>query len=271
MMGLTIKEVQQQLSKIADPNDQFVQDLMLDERKGVQTLLKKWQREQEKKQLQYEKYINMTAYEKKYYSQGYQYIAGIDEVGRGPLAGPVVAAAVILPRGFYLPGIDDSKKLTEAKRELFFQKITENALAIGTGIIDNDEIDRVNIYHATKKAMLTAIEGLILQPDFLLIDAVKLDTPYSSDSLIKGDSLSVSIAAASIIAKVTRDRLLKEYDELYPGYGFGNNAGYGTKEHLDGLKKYGITPIHRKTFAPVKEYIDLSGLAGSSKTSTSRF
>ncbi len=256
-MGLTIKEIQQQLSKIVDPNDEFLQNLMLDKRKGVQTLFKKWQREQEKQQLHYEKYINMTAYEQKYAEQGYQYIAGIDEVGRGPLAGPVVAAAVILPSSFYLPGIDDSKKLTEAKRELYFEKIKEKAVAIGIGIIDNEEIDRVNIYHATKKAMLAAIEGLAPKPDFLLIDAVKLDTPYSSESLIKGDSLSVSIAAASIIAKVTRDRLLKEYDELYPGYGFANNAGYGTKEHLDGLQKYGITSIHRKTFAPVKEYIDL--------------
>ncbi len=256
-VGLTIKEIEQHLSKVENLNDDFVQKLMSDERKGVQTLLKKWQRQQEKSQIQHEKFMTMMGYERKYYGEGYQYITGIDEVGRGPLAGPVVASAVILQPDFYLPGIDDSKKLTETKREKFYEIIKEKAVSIGVGVIDNDEIDRLNIYGATKKAMLMAIKQLNPQPDFLLLDAVKLDTPYASESLIKGDSLSVSIAAASIVAKVTRDRMLKEYDALYPGYGFANNAGYGTKEHLEGLKKYGITPIHRRTFAPIKEYTDV--------------
>src|SRR4051812_18829504 len=201
--------------------------------------------------------MDMLVYEQRFFKEGYQYIAGIDEVGRGPLAGPVVAAAVILPADIYLPGIDDSKKLTEIRREQYYKEIKEKAISYGIGIIENDEIDAVNILNATKKAMLLSLQQLTPKPDFLLIDAVKLDTPYPAESIIKGDSLSVSIAAASIMAKVTRDRMLKEYDEKYPGYGFANNSGYGTKEHLDGLKLNGITPIHRKSFAPIKDYLTM--------------
>lgn len=256
-MGLTIKEIEEKLAKIENPSDDFIQSLLQDERKGVQILLQKWLRHQEKQKLQHEKFMDMTVYERKFLKEGYQYIAGIDEVGRGPLAGPVVAAAVILPSDVYLPGIDDSKKLTESKREQYYAEIKEKAIAIGVGIIDNDEIDTVNILNATKKAMLQALQQLMPQPDLLLIDAVKLDTPYRAESIIKGDSLSVSIACASIIAKVTRDRMFKEYDVKYPGYGFANNSGYGTKEHLDGLKLNGITPIHRKSFAPIKDYLNM--------------
>ncbi|WP_428908678.1 ribonuclease HII [Niallia sp. Krafla_26] len=255
-MRLTIKQIEEQLLKIDNPKHELFRTLMTDNRKGVQTILKRWKSEQEKQQLLQDKFMKMLSYERQYRQEGYQLIAGIDEVGRGPLAGPVVSAAVILPEDVFLPGIDDSKKLTEKMRELMYKEIKDEAISIGIGIIDNDEIDRVNIYNATKKAMLMAIGQLNPKPDFLLIDAVKLDTPYPSQSIIKGDALSVSISAASIIAKVTRDRLLKEYDRKYPGYGFANNAGYGTKEHLDGLKRQGITPIHRKTFAPIKEYID---------------
>ena len=224
--------------------------------KASKPFYKRWQNVQEKRQKQQEKFMNMLVYEHKFRQEGYEFIAGIDEVGRGPLAGPVVAAAVILPADIYLPGIDDSKKVTEKMRELLFQEIKEKAISIGVGIIDNDEIDKVNILNATKKAMLSAVQQLNPKPDILLIDAVKLDTPYRSESIIKGDAHSVSIAAASIIAKVTRDHLLKDYDEKYPGYGFAKNAGYGTKEHLEGLKLQGITSIHRKTFAPIKDYID---------------
>lgn len=254
-MKWTIKEIEEKLSSISDQQDDFFQQIVTDERKGVQKLVNKWEREQEQKKLQYEKYMEMSVFEEKYYNEGYQLIAGIDEVGRGPLAGPVVAAAVILPRTCYLPGIDDSKKLSEQKRESLFDAIRQNAISIGVGIIRNDVIDEINIYAATKKAMLTSILQLDPKPDFLLIDAVKLDTPYPSNPIIKGDSLSVSIAAASIVAKVTRDQILKEYDEKYPQYGFAHNAGYGTKEHLDAIKRFGITPIHRKSFAPVKDYI----------------
>jgi ribonuclease HII len=251
----TIKEITEKLSKVTDQNDDFFIQLKQDERKGVQTLMKKWNREQEQKKQQHEKFMFMTAYEQKYYKKGYHLMAGIDEVGRGPLAGPVVAAAVILPIDFYLPGIDDSKKLSEQKREQFFAEISEKAVSIGVGLIESNEIDQINIFEATKKAMLAAIQQLEPKPDFLLIDAVKLETGYPSEAIIKGDALSVSIAAASIIAKVTRDRILKDYDQIYPQYGFARNAGYGTKEHLQAIELYGITPIHRKSFSPVKEYI----------------
>ena len=255
MLKWTIKEIQEKLSIITEPNDEFMKQLQKDERKGVQTLVKRWYREQEQQVLKHKKFMQMTVYEQKYQKEGYQYIAGIDEVGRGPLAGPVIAAAVILPIEFYLPGIDDSKKLSEQKREEFYVEICEKSIAIGIGRIENDEIDRINIYEATKKAMLSAILQLKPQPDFLLIDAMPLETPYPTESIIKGDGLSVSIAAASIVAKVTRDRLLKEYDLEYPEYGFAHNAGYGTKEHLLAIESHGITPIHRKSFSPIKEYI----------------
>lgn len=254
-MKWTIKEITEKLLKITDPNDDFITQLKQDERKGVQTLVKRWHREQEQKKQQHEKFMFMTAYEQQYYNKGYRLMAGIDEVGRGPLAGPVVAAAVILPTNFYLPGIDDSKKLSEQKREQFFAEISEKAVSIGIGLIENNEIDEINIFAATKRAMLTAIAQLESKPDFLLIDAVKLETEYPSEAIIKGDSLSISIAAASIVAKVTRDRVLKEYDQVYPQYGFARNAGYGTKEHLQAIELHGITPIHRKSFSPIKEYI----------------
>ena len=180
--------------------------------------------------------------------QGFSLIAGIDEVGRGPLAGPVVASAVILPETFYLPGLNDSKKISEAKRELFYETIMEEAIAVGTGIVHNEEIDEINIYEATKKAMITAVAQLSQQPDHLLIDAMKLDLPIPQLSIIKGDAKSVSIAAASIVAKVTRDRMMKEYAKEYPHYGFDKNMGYGTSAHLDALHAYGLTPWHRKKF-----------------------
>lgn len=254
-MKLTIKEIEQQLSEIKNDKDEFILRLIADDRKGVQTLLNRWFREQEQRKKNHDQFMKMSIYETKYHKQGYQYIAGIDEVGRGPLAGPVVAAAVILPVSFYLPGINDSKKLSEQMREKLYAEIHKEAVAIGIGMIECEEIDTINIYEATKKAMLSAIIQLDPQPDFLLVDAVKLHTPYPTEAIIKGDSLSISIAAASIVAKVTRDRLLKEYDQQYSQYGFAHNAGYGTKEHLEAIEKYGITPIHRKSFAPVKEYI----------------
>lgn len=253
-MKWTIKEIEEKLASIDHQDDPLIEQLAADERKGVQKALIRWIHKREAIKKKHERFMEMTLYEQKYHTLGYKYIAGIDEVGRGPLAGPVVAAAVILPEDFYLPGIDDSKKLSENLREQIFLEIQEKAEAIGIGIIENDEIDRINIFEAAKKAMLVAISQLEPKPDFLLIDAVKLHTPYPFEAIIKGDSLSVSIAAASIIAKVTRDRMMKDYDEIYPQYGFAHNAGYGTKEHLEGIAEYGITPIHRKSFAPVKDY-----------------
>lgn len=257
MEKLTIGQIEERLKTIKE-NEQidFIKILQEDERKGVQRLLARWQREQEHEKQLCQKFQEMSKFERKLRGQGYQHIAGIDEVGRGPLAGPVVAAAVILPENIYLPGLDDSKKLSEQRREELYTQITEQAIAYQVGIISAEEIDQINIYEATKKAMLACIAGLSTKPDFLLIDAMKLTTPYPYEAIIKGDAKSISIAAASIVAKVTRDRMMKQLHEQYPLYGFANNMGYGTKEHLAALHEVGITPYHRKSFAPIKDYID---------------
>ena len=201
---------------------------------------------------------NMLRYEKELYQQGYQAIAGIDEVGRGPLAGPVVTACVILPKNCKIKHLNDSKKIPKKHHEEIYQEILARALGIGIGIVDNNVIDQINIYEATKVGMLQAInqlKGEVTKPDYLLIDAMHLETSIPQQSLLKGDANSLSIAAASIVAKVTRDRMMADYANDYPGYAFEKNVGYGTKEHLEGLKKYGITPIHRKTFEPIKSML----------------
>lgn len=199
----------------------------------------------------------MTAYryESKLYEKGYNYIAGVDEAGRGPLAGPVVAAAVILKKGVVLKHVNDSKKLSEKQRNRARIEIDQKAIAIGVSFISELEIDEINIYEASKKAMIKAIEQLKIKPDYLLIDAMKLKIEIDSSSIIKGDSLSVSIAAASIIAKTTRDEYMTRMHELYPNYKFKNNKGYGTKAHLEALDRFGPCPIHRMTFKPVSSMI----------------
>jgi len=254
MEKMTIGEIEQKLLIERSRDDAFIQLLKKDERKGVQKVLAKWEKLCAKEELLQKKFVEMTSFEREIRKQGFQLIAGIDEAGRGPLAGPVVAAAVILPEEFYLPGIDDSKKLSEQSREEYFAYIQSEAIAVGVGIIDAQEIDSINILEAAKKAMLNAVSELTVSPDYLLVDAVKLETPYPAEALIKGDARSVTIAAASIIAKVTRDRLMKEIDKEYPHYGFASNMGYGTAVHLDALRNYGVTPYHRKSFSPVKEY-----------------
>jgi ribonuclease HII len=198
--------------------------------------------------------MNRKEYENKLYKEGFNFIAGIDEVGRGPLVGPVVTAAVIFPKDFNNEQINDSKKLNEKKREYLYNIIKENALSIGIGIVDNNRIDEINILNATKEAMIKAIKNLTIKPDYLLIDAVKLDIDIKSDSIIKGDEKSLSIAAASIIAKVTRDRMMYDLDKKYPEYDFKNNKGYGTKSHIEAIKKYGILNEHRISFKPVSLY-----------------
>lgn len=253
MEKLTIRQIEEKMKTIELEDDPFLQSIKQDDRKGVQQLLAKWHSRQLLQKKIYEKHKEMTRYECQYRSQGFQLIAGIDEVGRGPLAGPVVAAAVILPGNFYLPGLDDSKKVPEQKRAEYYEIINAEAEAVSVGIIESDEIDRINIFEATKKAMLSAIEGLNPKPDFLLVDAVKLLTPYPMEAIIKGDGKSVTIAAASIIAKVTRDRMMAEIGKEFPQYGFGKNMGYGTKEHLEAITLHGITPYHRKSFAPIKD------------------
>lgn len=195
----------------------------------------------------------MKEFETELYNNGINFIAGIDEVGRGPLVGPVVTAAVILPKDFYDKRINDSKKLTEKKRELLYDVIMENALSVGIGMSSPEVIDEINILNATKKAMIEAINNLSVKPEHLLIDAVKLDIDIPQTSIIKGDAKSESIAAASIIAKVTRDRMMVELDKKYPMYDFKHNKGYGTKKHIEALYQYGPIEEHRKSFAPVSE------------------
>ncbi len=190
-------------------------------------------------------------YEEEIYRAGYNRIAGIDEAGRGPLAGPVVASAVILPRGTFLDGLDDSKRLSEKKREDLFSKIMETALSVGVGIIEAEEIDKTDILKATIKAAEMALISLSAEPDFLITDALHLPVNIPQRSLIKGDRRSASVAAASIIAKVTRDRLMMDYHKIYPQYRFHIHKGYGTKDHLNLLKIHGPSEIHRRTFQPV--------------------
>lgn len=197
----------------------------------------------------------MKEFEEVLYNKGIKYIAGIDEVGRGPLVGPVVCAAVILPNDFYDERINDSKKLTEKKRELLYDVIIKNAISVGIGMSSSKVIDEINILEATKRAMIEAINNLDVKPEHLLIDAVKLNIDIPQTSIIKGDAKSLSIASASIIAKVTRDRMMIELDKEYPMYDFKHNKGYGTKKHIDALYEYGPIEEHRKSFAPVSELI----------------
>lgn len=251
----TIKDIKEALAQIDCLDDDRWDLYASDIRIGVQKAIV-----QRKKAIQAEidedvRLETMLRYEKELYQKGYQAIAGIDEVGRGPLAGPVVTACVILPKDCKIRHLNDSKKIPKKHHEEIYEEVLARALGVGIGIVDNDTIDRVNIYEATKIGMLQAIEqmkGEVTKPDYLLIDAMQLDTPIPQLSLIKGDANSLSIAAASIVAKVTRDRMMAEYAKEYPGYAFDKNVGYGTKDHLAGLKQYGVTPIHRKSFEPIK-------------------
>lgn len=199
--------------------------------------------------------IDLLSYEKELYKCGVNLIAGVDEVGRGPLIGPVVAAAVILPKNYMLEGLNDSKKLSEKKRDEFYKIINRDAISIGIGIIDEKKIDEVNIYEATKLAMKSAINKLSVKPEHILIDAMPLELEVSSTSIIKGDAKSVSIAAASVIAKVTRDSMMYELDKKYPMYGFGNHKGYPTKKHIEAINEYGLIDGYRKTYAPIKDMV----------------
>lgn len=252
----TIKEIKECLATIDELDHPLFEELILDGRAGVQAAISKRKRELHKQVDEDLRLEKMLAYEKELYAQGIQLIAGVDEVGRGPLAGPVVAAAVILPENCKIPGLNDSKKIPKSKHYAIYQAVLDQALSIGIGIKDNQVIDQVNIYEATKLAMLEAIQELDPRPQHLLIDAMKLDLPISQTSIIKGDANSLSIAAASIVAKVTRDQMMATYDQEYPGYDFTQNAGYGTSNHLEGLEKHGVTPIHRRSFEPIKSMTD---------------
>ena len=248
----TIKEIKERLATIDDLDHPLFEELILDGRAGVQAAISKRKRELQKQVDEDLRLEKMLAYEKELYTQGIHLIAGVDEVGRGPLAGPVVAAAVILPENCKIPGLNDSKKIPKSKHHAIYQAVLDQALSVGIGIKDNQVIDQVNIYEATKLAMLEAIQELDPRPQHLLIDAMRLDLPIPQTSIIKGDANSLSIAAASIVAKVTRDQMMEEFDCEYPGYDFTQNAGYGTANHLAGLDQLGVTPIHRRSFEPVK-------------------
>lgn len=248
----TIKEIKEQLASIQRLDDPLLTEWEQDSRSGVIQAIAKRKKEIQKRLDEDERLEGMLAYEKECYALGMELIAGVDEVGRGPLAGPVVAAAVILPKACKIPGLNDSKKIPKSKHKEIYEAVLQNAIAIGIGVKDNHVIDQVNIYEATKLAMMEAIGQLGPQPQHLLIDAMKLDLPIPQTSIIKGDANSLSIAAASIVAKVTRDQMMEEFDREYPGYDFAQNAGYGTAKHLAGLDKLGVTPIHRRSFEPVK-------------------
>jgi ribonuclease HII len=200
--------------------------------------------------------IDTLAFEQQARRRGYGIIAGIDEAGRGALAGPVVAAAVILPAGLHIDGVDDSKKLTPATREHLFDVVMDQALSVGVGIGGPELIDSINILQATRIAMLEAVAGLSPQPDYLLIDGIStIDSPLPQKTIKKGDSLSLSIAAASIIAKVSRDRLMRDLDAVHPEYGFAGHKGYGSATHLEAISRFGPSKVHRLTFGGVKEHV----------------
>ncbi|BEP29394.1 ribonuclease HII [Helicovermis profundi] len=246
---LSVKEIKKYIDNNDNfNNNKFIESLLKDTRKAVNKLGEKMLRDKNKMNLLIEKSEFMKSYERKYWDNNI-IVGGIDEVGRGPLFGPVVSAVVILPPNYSLLGVDDSKKLTEKKREELYNIIIKDALDYSVGIVDNKIIDEINILNATKLSMKNAILKLKTKPKHLLIDALKLDdVNIPQTAIIKGDAKSVSIAAASIVAKVTRDRMIVELSKDYNNYDFENNKGYGTKKHYDGIKKHGITPYHRKTF-----------------------
>lgn len=255
MQKKSIAELKE-LFKMEQLPETVIDQLRADERKGVQALIKSHERKEQKKKLLIEQFFNMTAYERACYEKGYQLVAGVDEAGRGPLAGPVVAAAVILPADFTLYGLTDSKQLNENQRLHFYNIIKEKAITYEISIIDNNKIDEINIFEATKLAMFNSLNQLQPQPDYALIDAVRISgLNYRTEEIIKGDQKSVSIAAASVLAKVTRDELMKEIHKRFPNYHFISNMGYGTSYHINQLKEHGISPYHRKSFAPVRDAI----------------
>lgn len=250
MKDKSVKEIKEIIENLKEEQYKSYIDLLKDDsRKSVQNLAKSLNKKLEKIKKEEERLELINTFENEGYKNGYLYIGGVDEAGRGPLAGPVVASVVVLKKGTKIPYVNDSKKLSEAKREELFEVIKKEALDYGIGIVDNEEIDEYNILNATYMAMKKALNSLNKKPDYLLLDAVTIpNLDINQFPIIKGDSKSISIASASILAKVTRDRIMYKYDEIYPEYGFKHHKGYGTKEHYEAIQKHGITPIHRKSF-----------------------
>lgn len=250
---MTIKEIKELLNN--GVSEEEFAALKNDPRSGVQKLLTSYKRKQDLLLKKKEQFLSRFQYERRFWGKG-QLVAGVDEVGRGPLAGPVVTAAVIIDKNFDLIDVNDSKKLTPKRRLELYPKILEKAVSVGIGIKNAQVIDEINIYEADRLAMAEAVKDLDRKPDALLVDAMDVPIAIPQIKLIKGDAKSNSIAAASIVAKVFRDKLMDDYDALYPQYKFSKNAGYGTKDHLDALNKFGPTPIHRKSFEPIKSMLN---------------
>ena len=253
--SLSVREVQERLKKVKTMSDPFVQSLLNDPRKGVQTALQQLKNRIDKRQAAQQDFNQRFTYEKALWNAGHKYVAGIDEVGRGPLAGPVVTCAVILDDNFDLIEVTDSKLLSRHEREQLYLRIVDEAVEVSIAFNSSAVIDELNIYAATQQAMIRSVNNLNHRPSHLIVDAVPLDINIPQTTLIKGDRKSISVAAASMVAKEYRDHLMADYARLYPGYGFEENMGYGTKQHLAGLAKLGATPIHRKTFAPVPKFL----------------
>ena len=250
MKRLTIKEIKKSMDSMElEEACRWINTLKDFYGPSVEKLAQQYNRKLYAHRKELERLEAMKVFEKEAFENGAVYVGGIDEAGRGPLAGPVVAACVVLPKDVTIEKLNDSKKLSEAVREKLYNEIVEKAISYGVGIIEPEEIDEVNILNATKKAMKQAVKALKVNPDMLLIDAVELnDLSIKQKAIIKGDAKSVSIAAASIVAKVTRDRIMDKLDEEYKEYGFKSNKGYGTAEHIDAIKKIGISKVHRKSF-----------------------
>lgn len=251
---LSIKEIREAIEKMDEVPKDFLQYLKEDKRKGVQELARQLEAAQARQEKLAAQWAEMTQYERMLRDKGHVHLFGVDEAGRGPLAGPVVAGAVCLPPDFYLPGLNDSKKLTAAARKAYYEVIMRDAVAVGIGVVDAKRIDEINILAATREAMRMAIEDAGIRPDACLLDAVQLPGLACEQlPIVGGDGKSVSIAAASIVAKVTRDAIMEKYAREYPQYGFEKHAGYGTAEHLAAIARFGPSPIHRMTFTGVKE------------------
>ncbi|MBQ1182048.1 MAG: ribonuclease HII [Phascolarctobacterium sp.] len=248
---MTISEIREIL--LGSPSEEFLVELELDQRVAVKKLLQAYHKHIEKAALERERFHKMLSYERQYYDEGAKLIAGVDEAGRGPLAGPLVIAAVVMPQEFFISGLNDSKQISASKRDKLYDEILQKALSVSVNIVSISNIDELNIYRATQQGMAEVLLHLDKQPDVALIDAMPVEAgDIKTVSLVHGDALSASIAAASIIAKVTRDRIMEKLDTLYPAYKFANNKGYGSKDHMQAIDQDGVTEWHRRSYEPVK-------------------
>ena len=248
---MTISEIREIL--LGSPSEEFLVELELDQRVAVKKLLQAYHKRIEKAALERERFHKMLSYERQYYDEGAKLIAGVDEAGRGPLAGPLVIAAVVMPQEFFISGLNDSKQISASKRDKLYDEILQKALSVSVNIVSISNIDELNIYRATQQGMAEVLLHLDKQPDVALIDAMPVEAgDIKTVSLVHGDALSASIAAASIIAKVTRDRIMEKLDTLYPAYKFANNKGYSSKDHMQAIDQDGVTEWHRRSYEPVK-------------------